>query len=183
MLSEFCGGIWSCWYFIKITEVGILSSGCTYRIGASSSTMYLGMVLLCIYKLVVPFETIATGGSRFRGSLWCISEHGCNSKAQECLEECYSLFFSLYWEVLFAIHLGREAKGRWDTPGGIRGVAGQEDSGSWDFHGYFLLLMESHRARMLLQSADVMTLICSWVQVPAWLPGTFLHPGTLLCWK
>lgn len=166
--------------------MGILSSGCVYGIGASSSTMYLGMVLLCIYTLAVPFENAATCGSRFRGSSWSISEHGGNSKARECLEGCYSLFFSGYWEVLFAIHLGREAKGSWDTPVGIRGAAGQEGSGSWHFHSYFLLLMESHRAGMLLQPADVMALTCSWVQIPAWLPGTFLHPGTAVLeinWK
>lgn len=57
-------------------EVGILSSGCSYGIGASSSTTCLEMVLLCVYKLVVPFENVATCGSRFRGSSWCISEHG-----------------------------------------------------------------------------------------------------------
>lgn len=70
--------------------MGILSSGCANGIGASSSTMYLGMVLLGIYKLVVAFESAVTCGSRFRGSSWCASEHGGNSKAQECLEGCHS---------------------------------------------------------------------------------------------
>lgn len=33
------------------------------------------------------------------------------------------IFSSGYWEVLFAIHLGREPKGRWDTPAGILGCS------------------------------------------------------------
>lgn len=66
--------------------MGIVSSGCAYGIGASSSTMHLGRFLLCIFKLVVPFENVATCGSRFRGSSSCVSECGPNSKAQECLD-------------------------------------------------------------------------------------------------
>lgn len=56
--------------------MGILSSGRANGIGASSSTVDLGMVLLCIYKLVVPSENVATCGSRFGGSSWGIREHG-----------------------------------------------------------------------------------------------------------
>lgn len=86
------------------------------------------------------------------------------------------IFSSGYWEVLFAIHLGREPKGRWDTPAGILGQLGRRAQGTE-------ISTESHGAGMLLQPGGVMALTCGWVQVPAWIPGTFLHPGTLVCWK
>lgn len=75
--------------------MGILSSGCANGIGASSSAMDLGMVLLCIYKLVVPFENVATCGSRFGGSSWGIREHGGNSKAQESGGVLFLIFLRL----------------------------------------------------------------------------------------